>query len=89
MVSRVELDELHDLSSGLGDALVVAVVLVPIQDELRRQDALTGDRRDVGDIPKRACLLHESNVAQVKEHRPEAATRAGEPALWHECGAVH
>jgi hypothetical protein len=83
VIAHVELDELQDLFRGCVEPLVVAVVLVPVQDQVRRQDAPAGDRRDICDIAKRARIAQESNDAQVEERRPEATAGEGQPELCH------
>jgi hypothetical protein len=69
------------LRSGFPEASLVADVLVPVQDEVRRQDAPTRDRRDIGDISKRAHVRQESNDAQTKSVARKAPPERASPSF--------
>ena len=71
-IAHVELYEPDQFSCGSVKLLQGIVVPLPIQDQMRRQNAATRDGSDVRHLRQDVCFPKKADHAQVKERGAEA-----------------
>jgi hypothetical protein len=75
VISDVELYEPHDLRRGFGKALILTVVAIPIQHDVRRQNAAARNGCDIRDVLKRAGISEETDNSQVIKRGAKSTAR--------------
>ena len=74
-VAHVHLREAHHLRRGALEVALGAAVALPVQHEVRGEDAAARDRRDVGDLGQDARVPQQADHAEVIERCPEPPAR--------------
>ena len=75
VISKVELDKLHNLRCRGGEIGIVTVVAFPVQHQVRRQNAAAGYGGDVRHVLECAGISQESNNSQVIQRRTKSTAR--------------
>ena len=83
-IADVQTDEREQFRRRLVEFVRRAVVLAPIQRQVRGHDAAAGHRRDVRDLRQDAAVAQEADQTEMIKGRAKASAGQGETDLLHE-----
>src|SRR5262249_42525661 len=82
-ITDVEIHEIEKLGGRGVELIGRTVVAIPVEYEVRGENAAAGHRCNVGDVGKNAGVAEKTDQAEVIETGSEAASRQGEADSCH------